>query len=67
MPLVLRALGEEKIFEIVENARAELKLGAQEPARREAVKYIVGWSEEQIEAYKSQKSLRNMGKRFLQS
>jgi hypothetical protein len=55
VPLVFRALGEERILSIVEQARAELKLGPQELAWREAAKYIVGWSEEQIETYKSQK------------
>ena len=55
VPLVFRALGQEKILRIVEQARSELKLGEQEPAWREAAKYIVGWSDEQIEAYKAQK------------
>ncbi|MBL8091968.1 MAG: hypothetical protein KF758_12995 [Anaerolineales bacterium] len=55
VPLALRYLGEDKLFQIVNQARSELKLGEQEPAWREAVKYIVGWAEEQIEEYKSQK------------
>ena len=55
VPIVLRHLGEEKLFEIVNSARDELKLREQDPAWREAVKYIVGWSEEQIEEYKAQK------------
>jgi len=55
VPVVLRYLGEDKLFEIVNRARSELKLGDQEPAWREAAKYIVGWAEEQIEEYKAQK------------
>jgi hypothetical protein len=55
VPIALRYLGEDKLFEIVNNARSELKLGEQEPAWREAVKYIVGWAEEQLEEYKAQK------------
>jgi len=55
VPIALRYLGEDKLFEIVDRTRSELKLGEQEPAWREAVKYIVGWAEEQIEEYKAQK------------
>lgn len=55
VPIVLRNLGEEKLFQIVNSARDELKLGEQDPAWREAVKYIVGWAEEQLEEYKAQK------------
>jgi len=55
VPIALRYLGKDKLFEIVNRARPELKLGEQDPAWREAVKYIVGWAEEQIEEYKAQK------------
>lgn len=55
VPIVIRNLGEDKLFQIVNSARAELKLGEQDPAWREAAKYIVGWAEEQIELYKDQK------------
>ena len=55
VPVILRHLGEEKLFEIVNNARPELKLGEQAPAWREAAKYIVGWAEEQVDEYKAQK------------
>ena len=55
VPIVLRYLGEEKLFQIVNSARDELKLREQDPAWREAVKYIVGWAEEQLEDYKAQK------------
>jgi hypothetical protein len=55
VPIVLRHLGEEKLFEIVNSARDEMKLGEQSPAWHEAVKYIVGWAEERIEGYKAQK------------
>jgi hypothetical protein len=55
VPLVFRELGEDKIFEIVENARAELGLGEQAAAWQHAIKYIVGWAEEAIEKYKAQR------------
>ena len=55
VPLVLRELGEQRLFEIAERARDELKLGDQEAAWREAAKYIVGWAVENIENYKAQK------------
>lgn len=55
VPLTLRTIGEEKLLALLNDARDELKLGEQEPAWREAVKYIIGWAEEQIEDYKSQK------------
>lgn len=55
VPLLIREIGEEKLFAIVERARDELKLGDQQPAWREAAKYIVGWAEEQIDEYKSQR------------
>jgi hypothetical protein len=48
-------LGENKLFQIVNSARDELKLRGQDPAWREAVKYIVDWAEEQLEEYKAQK------------
>ena len=55
VPIVLRYLGEDKLFQIVNSARDELKLREQDPAWREAVKYIVGWAEDQLEMYKVQK------------
>jgi len=55
VPLLIREIGEEKLFAIVERARNELKLGDQQPAWREAAKYILGWAEEQINEYKSQR------------
>lgn len=55
VPVILRELGPEKIVTIMEQARPELKLGAQRPAWETAAKYIVGWAEEQIEQYKAGK------------
>jgi len=55
VPLTLRALGEEKLLALLNEVRDELKLGEQKAAWREAVKYSVGWAEEQIQAYKAQK------------
>ena len=55
VPVVLRSLGEDNLFNMVDKARDELKLGHQEPAWREACKYIVAWAEEEVEKYKAQK------------
>jgi hypothetical protein len=55
VPIALRHLGEEKLVQIMNGARSELKLGEQTAFWREAAKYIVGWAEEQIENYNEQK------------
>lgn len=55
VPVILQTLGEEELLKMMDRARAELKLGYQEPAWREAVKYIVGWAEEQLAEYEAQK------------
>jgi hypothetical protein len=57
VPLLLSRLGEEEVFRIVNEARDEFGLGEQEPAWRTAVRYIVGWAEEVLEEYKSQRGL----------
>ena len=56
VPLIIRELGEAKILTLVEGARKELKLGEQRPLWETAIKHIVGWANEQIERYKTQKS-----------
>ena len=45
VPLILREIGEDRIFEIAEKSRYELKLGDQKPAWKEASKYIAAWAE----------------------
>ncbi len=55
VPIVFRSLGEEKLFDMVDKARGELKLGEQEAAWMEACKYIVAWAEEEIDKYIAQK------------
>ena len=55
VPLLIREIGEEKFFKIVDSAREELGLGEQEAAWQVATRYIVGWAEEQVEQYKSQR------------
>lgn len=52
VPLVLAQLGEEHIYDLVNNARHELGLGEQESAWRSSVKYIVAWAHAAIEDYK---------------
>jgi hypothetical protein len=55
VPLIFKLLGEERLFDLVDGYRSELKLGMQEPAWRVACKYIVTWADDEIEKYKSQK------------
>jgi hypothetical protein len=55
VPIALRHLGEEGLFQLMNSARDELKLREQDAAWQVAAKYIVGWAQEQIEAYKEQK------------
>lgn len=55
VPIALRYLGGEKLFQIMNESRSELALGEQDVFWREAAKYIVGWAEEQLEEYKAQK------------
>lgn len=55
VPLLIREIGKDKLFSIVDQARDELKLGEQEAAWHVAAKYIVGWAEEQIDQYKELK------------
>lgn len=55
VPLLIREIGKDKLFEIVDHARDELGLRDQEEAWRVAAKYIIGWAGEQIEEYKAQR------------
>lgn len=55
VPLLIREIGEEKLFALVDQSRRELRLGEQREFWQLAAKYIVGWAEEQIENYKAQK------------
>jgi len=51
VPTILRALGEQQILAMAEDARAELGLNEQHAAWQTAAKYIAGWADEQIAAY----------------
>ncbi|NLX09759.1 MAG: hypothetical protein GXY36_08900 [Chloroflexi bacterium] len=53
VPLVLAELGEDRVFEIVEQARDRLGLGEQTSAWRSSVKYLVAWAEAAIEDYRA--------------
>ena len=55
VPVILRRLGEDGLFKMLEGARDELTLGTQEAAWRTAAKYIVGWADEAVGEYKTQK------------
>jgi hypothetical protein len=55
VPLVLRALGPERLAEIAEREREELGLGEQADVWRMGAQYMVGWAEEEIERYKALK------------
>jgi hypothetical protein len=56
VPLVLRALGSERIVELLESERQEFGLGEQSDLWREATRYIVGWAEKELVEYKARKS-----------
>ncbi len=55
VPLVLSKLGERGLFDLVNAARGELGLGAQELAWQTAAKYIVGWADEALADYREAK------------
>ena len=55
VPVVLRYLGEDGLVRIMNSARLELGLGEQDAFWQQAAKYLVGWAEEEIEAYKMRK------------
>lgn len=55
VPLVFSRLGEDGLFDLVDGARPDFRLGPQEAAWREAAKYIVGWAEESLAAYRDAK------------
>jgi hypothetical protein len=56
VPIILRALGEKQILAMAEDARVELGLNEQHAAWQVAAKYMAGWADGQIEAYKKQKA-----------
>ena len=51
VPVILEALGPERIVEMVNAARPKLGLGEQTSAWRTAAKYIYGWAEESLARY----------------
>ena len=55
VPLVLAALGRERIYDLVCEARADLGLGEQSAAWRASIKYIVAWAEAEIDSYKQRR------------
>jgi hypothetical protein len=55
VPIVLRQLGKDRLFDMVNAARQEFRLGEQSPAWQEAAKYIVGWAEGVLDEYRVQK------------
>ncbi|MBN1202625.1 MAG: hypothetical protein JXJ20_12305 [Anaerolineae bacterium] len=55
VPLLFAELGEERVFQLLNNARADLGLGEQESAWRSSVKHIVTWAEDAIEQYKARR------------
>lgn len=56
VPLILSKLGEQGVFRLVNDAREEFGLGQQDPAWQTAARYIVGWADESLEAYKAARS-----------
>jgi hypothetical protein len=57
VPLLFRALGREKVLELVNDARLELGLKERDTYWSEAARYFVGWATDAIAAYKGSKGL----------
>jgi hypothetical protein len=55
VPLLFIALGEDRVFDLVDPARTELGLGEQESAWRSSAKYLVAWARAAIEDYKARR------------
>jgi len=56
VPLVLSKLGEERLFQIVNDARSELGLGEQTPAWKLACQQTVEWAKNETNEYASRKA-----------
>lgn len=56
MPLLLRGLTKEQVLILAERAQEELGLKDLQVWWPDVAKYMVGWADEQIEAYKEQKA-----------
>ncbi len=55
VPLLFAQLGEERVFDLLYAAHAELGLGEQKSAWRSSTKYLVAWAEREIELYKARR------------
>lgn len=56
VPLLLARLGEERIYELVSEARQEFGLGQQETAWRSSIRYLTGWAEHVLADYKARRT-----------
>jgi hypothetical protein len=55
VPFLFSVLGEERVFQIICQARTEFGLGEQYSAWRSAVKYIVAWADNTLEDYRTRR------------
>jgi hypothetical protein len=60
VPLVLAALGRERVYDIVCEARPDLGLGQQSAAWRASIKHIVAWAEAEIDSYKQRRDVESV-------
>lgn len=56
VPIALREMGEERLFQAAELSRHELGLGPQAEFWRQVAHYACAWAEDQLEAYKAAKT-----------
>ena len=57
VPLLFACLGEEGVFDVVSQARAELGLGEQHAAWRSSIKNLVAWAHGELDNYKTRRGL----------
>ena len=58
VPIALRELGEEGLFQAVERSRHELGLGPQVAFWQQVAHYACTWAEDRLEAYMAEKAGR---------
>ena len=61
VPLVLEALGPERVFRIAKDAQVELGLGDQDAAWQTAAKYIHGWAAQEVLQFKERRQFPRCG------
>jgi hypothetical protein len=55
VPVVLASLGQQRLLEIMEQAREDLGLGEQREFWSEVAKYATLWAQDCVDAYRAEK------------